>query len=201
MSTYAAPTAEPGCSATAGHVMVVLVIGPSGIGKSSALKFAEVAIQSCVFASLDDLARDRGRSLKIIGPDEGVNALRQKLGDDNQFLRVAIEAVTEFAGSIPDRHHVIDVGAGFLDADAVADWLRQHILIALVAPAEIVHARIKQARGDPRTLEQYKAQEFSTFRKALYRQAVYTINADCTSAEQLGGRFASLLLGVLNRPL
>jgi hypothetical protein len=180
---------------------MVLVIGPSGVGKSSSLKIAEAAVPGCVFTSLDDLARDRGRSLGLIGSDEGVNALRQKLRNDNQFLSVAIEAANEFASNAPGRHPVIDVGAGFMDASTVVDWFRQHTLIALLAPAEIVHARMRKARDDSRTLGQYKAQEFSTVRQGLYRQAIYTINADCASAEQLGCRLASLLLGIINRPL
>jgi shikimate kinase len=181
--------------------MVVLVIGPSGVGKSSALKVAEAAVSNCVFASLDRLARDRGRQQRTIGSEQGVNDLRRKLGDDNQFLNVGIEAVNELVRVVPHKHHVIDVGAGFMDASTVACWFRQHTLIALLAPPEVVYARIRQARGDGRTLEQYKDQEFSKARKALYQQAVYTINADCTSAEDLGSRLVSLLLGVANRPL
>ena len=41
--------------------MVVLVIVPSGIGKSSAVRFAKTIIPGCLFACLDGFARDRGR--------------------------------------------------------------------------------------------------------------------------------------------
>jgi shikimate kinase len=200
MSHQAAPEGEFG-SATGGLSVSVLVIGPSGVGKSAALRFAETSVSDCHFSSLDDLAQDRGRALKKIGSKEEVNDLRSKLNDDDEFLRLGVEAVDELVAGVLRRHHVIDIGAGFMDAAAIADWFRQHTLIALLASPEVTHARIKQARDDKRTLEQYKAQEFSPARKALYGQAVYTINAECKSPEELGCRLTSLLLGILNRPL
>jgi len=41
----------------------------------------------CRFASLDRLTRDLAQEQNLIGQSEGVNDLRQKLRDDEEFLR------------------------------------------------------------------------------------------------------------------
>jgi hypothetical protein len=73
--------------------MAVLVIGPSGVGKSSALGYAARSLGMCRFASLDHLARDQGREHGVIGGSSGVNALRHKLGNDDVFLQFGTNAM------------------------------------------------------------------------------------------------------------
>jgi shikimate kinase len=179
-------------------LMAVLVVGPSGVGKSSALHYAAQSLGKCRFASLDDLARDLGRERGLIGGSEGVITLRQQLGDDDQFLRLGIDAVERLERQ-DGGFLIVDVGAGFLDAPTVGAWLRHRTSVALLAPCEVVHRRIVQARADQRSLTEYAAQEYSERRRALYAHAIYTVNADCTLTE-LGVRFLKLLVGLVNQP-
>jgi shikimate kinase len=158
--------------------MPLLVIGPSGVGKSSALQFVARSVDECRFRCLDGLARDLGRERGLIGENEGVNALRQKLRDDDEFLRLGRDAI-ERLEPVDGGLLIVDVGAGFLDATSVSEWLRRQTSVALLAPCEVVHRRIVQSRADQRSLSEYADQEYSEQRRALYAQATYTINADC----------------------
>jgi hypothetical protein len=102
--------------------MALLVIGPSGVGKSSALDFAAQSLKECRFVCLDALARDLGRERGLIGGGEGVNALRQKLRDDDEFLRLGTCSVERLDPQ--DRGLlVVDVGAGFLDAPSASGFV------------------------------------------------------------------------------
>ena len=100
--------------------MAIVVIGPSGVGKSSALDYAARSLNECRFASLDRLTRDLGRERKLIGESEGINDLRQKLGDDEEFMRLGSYAVERLEGEC-GGHVVVDIGAGFLDASSAGD--------------------------------------------------------------------------------
>jgi shikimate kinase len=174
--------------------MALLVIGPSGVGKSSALGLAAQSLDECRFVFLDDLARDVGRERGLIHGTEGVNELRQTLQDDDMFLRLGSCAIERLEPLL-----VVDVGAGFLDAPSVAKWLREQSSVALLAPCEVVHRRIVRSRTDRRSLAEYATQEHSERRRALYALATYTVNADC-AADELGARFIKLLDGVANYP-
>src|SRR5258708_2014594 len=108
--------------------MSLLVIGPSGVGKSSALQFAARSLAESRFRCLDGLARDLGRERGVIGENEGVNALRQQLRDDDEFLRLGRDAV-ERLEPLDGGLLIVDVGAGFLDATSVSKWLREQVSV------------------------------------------------------------------------
>lgn len=135
----------------------------------------------------------------MIGESEGVNALRKKLLDDEEFLKLGLYAF-ERLESEDGGLLVLDIGAGFLDAPSASAWFRHHTLVALLAPAEVVHRRLIEARRDERSFVAYEAQEFSTRRCGLCSQAAYTVNADCPTADELGMRFLNLLIGLLSYP-
>lgn len=66
------------------------------------------------------------------------------------------------------RPCVLDVGAGFLDAPAAGEWLARHLVVALLAPAEVAFERVRLGRADERTLGQYRDAEYLPHRLALY---------------------------------
>lgn len=178
--------------------MALLVIGPSGVGKSTAIAFASRSLDECRFVQLDRITRDLGRERGLIGATEGINALRQRLRNDEAFLRIgqhAVEQLDHQDGGLL----VVDVGAGFLDASSVREWLRESTSVALLAPCEVVHGRIVRGRTDPRSLTEYAAQEYTEQRRSLYAQATYSVNADCPE-DELGSRFVRLLVGVASIP-
>jgi hypothetical protein len=54
--------------------MAVLVIGPSGVGKTTALGYAARLLSECRLESLDRLAAELGRERGLIAEGQGVNA-------------------------------------------------------------------------------------------------------------------------------
>jgi shikimate kinase len=175
---------------------LVLVFGPSGVGKSTAIKCARDLLQSVVFESLDQLARDLGRERGIIQQGQGVRDLLHILGADD-FLGMGIDSLNQLLTNNPEQAAVIDVGAGFLDASKVGNWLATHMSVVLFASPEVAYERIRTARGDGRTFQQYSSQEFASARRRLYNQAQFSINAECESPEQLCQRFVRLLTGLI----
>jgi shikimate kinase len=178
---------------------LILLLGPSGVGKSTAMNFGHGILHDVTFVSLDRLARDLGRQRGIVRQDQGVQDLLRTLGHADPFLELGIEAATKLVADAPERPAVIDIGAGFLDASRMSEWLSRHTSVALMAPPEVVYDRMRQRRpDDPRGFKDYVVQEFSDDRMRLYRLSTYSINANCEK-EELGWRFARLLVGFVTR--
>jgi hypothetical protein len=113
------------------------------------------------------------------------------------FRQPCRKDTAELVAEISGRTAVIDVGAGFLDAVRMSEWLSRHTSVALMAPVGVVYDRMRQRRpGDPRGFKDYADQEFSKDRMRLYRRATFSINADCET-EELGRRFVRLLVGLV----
>jgi shikimate kinase len=175
---------------------IVLLLGPSGIGKSTAMESAKRIVLKTAFVDLDQLAENRGRMQGLIGPGESAEKLLVSKGP-NAFLQFGIDAASEFTARAVEHAVVIDVGAGFLAADQIGAWLNQHASVAFMSPMPVAYERMKLRRpSDPRRFGDYVAQEFSAARKKLYESTTYQINADC-SAEELGQRLIRLLLGLV----
>jgi shikimate kinase len=178
----------------------ILIFGPSGVGKSTAIQYARQVLTGVVFLPLDHLARQRGLERELIGRDQGICELLDRVGAD-RLLELAIEATTSLWENRIQRPVVIDVGAGFLDAAAVGKWLSGHTTIVFFAEPALVYDRMRAARGDQRTLAQYRSREFAPRRRRLYRQARFRIDADCGTPRELGERLVQLLHELLDTPI
>jgi len=176
--------------------IIILLYGPSGVGKSSAIVLASTQMSAVRFESLDQLAQDFGRRRRLIGPDQGILDLSNTLANADRLLEVGKEAVAELVGKGSRQVVVLDIGAGFLDAMDMPNWLRSNTPVVMMAPPKVVHDRIVAARNDQRSFAQYRAQEFSEDRLRLYHLAHFTMNADCSTVSLLGDRLVNLLRGL-----
>lgn len=176
---------------------LVLLFGPSGIGKSTAIKFANERIQGVIFEPLDALTKQLGRELKFIREDQGIRELQRAINNPDKFLELGIQAVNRLVANNPSQTVVIDVGAGFLDGSRISDWIANNISVVLCASSQVAYERIQTNRNDTRTFDEYREQEFAAHRERLYFQAQYKIDATC-NAEQLGLRFIELLTGLIS---
>lgn len=160
------------------HCKFVLVYGPSGIGKTTAIRAVVMTeISQAVFASLDDVTADLGRRHGLIGHDQGAGDLLPKLRADG-FLGMGIKAAEELAERNRERFVVLDVGAGFLESKAAGSWLANQESIVFLASNEVAYARQRKRHpGETRTLEQYSRQEFSPHRLAFYNLAKHRVDA------------------------
>jgi shikimate kinase len=165
--------------------MVILVIGPSGVGKTDYGKHMQVMIPGCQFFDLD----------KLVGEKLGVpvSQLLPQIGDD-AFLDCCQEEVDALMQSRPESVVVVAVGAGALQSDRAVAWLLQHQgpTVAVVAAPDEVYKR-GGVRNLDRTLDQFTATEYSQPRQTLYEAAKYRCDVTGLSVEEARNRFMDLI--------
>jgi shikimate kinase len=166
--------------------MVILVIGPSGVGKSDYGEHAAKVVPDCRFFDLDALVSRRA----------GIPA-SQLLGQkgSDAFLRSCQQEVDDISHSCTQGIAVVAVGAGALESGSVGDWLSRHAgpTIAVVAPPDEVYRR-GGPRNIDRSLERFTQTEYSPRRKGLYyKSSTYQLDVAGLPLEEARIRFACLI--------
>lgn len=170
--------------------MVILVIGPSGVGKSTCVEYAAGKLPGCRAFDLD----------KLVGQRAGMPAYRLlgEVGADG-FLQSCQREVD----ALLSRAHVvslIDVGAGVLESHRAATWLSKHQgpTIAVVAPPDEVYRR-GGWRNQDRNLGQFTKTEYSDYRQSLYRAATYQCDVKGLPVEAARTRFTDMIRNLLTK--
>src|SRR5687768_909866 len=98
--------------------MIVLVVGPSGVGKSKSVEALATHLPGVRVEHLDLLAPRWARHFGILAENEGLQTLRERVQtqNDDPFLLAGLAAIGWLAVQHPGKHVVVDVGAGFLAA-------------------------------------------------------------------------------------
>jgi shikimate kinase len=179
--------------------MIVLIVGPSGIGKSQACKAAEkhFSDSNVVFADLDELVGVWGFNGSLIAKNEA-QLLREKTADDNLFLGLGLFLIGKLESEYPKRHLVVDVGAGFQAASAAKALHRIFHVIAITATPDVAHERIKTDRGDARSIEDYESDEYRSDRVAVYESANHTIETSMQDETATCEEFVNVLRSILD---
>jgi shikimate kinase len=172
--------------------MIVLLVGPSGVGKTSAYQAIEGRFAECVFRHLDGLASRWAMELNRI-EREDISLLRNYLADDELLLGIGLQAVGDLAGRNPGKPLIIDVGAGFQDAKSAAHLARLFTVVAIVGEPRVVYERAKCHRAESRTFEEYRDVEYSAHRISVYEQCRYSIDTTAYSLEQTADRLDATL--------
>jgi hypothetical protein len=177
---------------------LLLVYGPSGVGKTTAFRFADGRVGDVRLGSLDDMAAAFGRRKGLIGETQTALDLYLKLEADG-FLEIGIQAADELLDASAPSPVVLDVGAGFLDAREAGRWLSGHKCIVFKASPTVAYARLR-ARDplDPRTPRSYADQEFSRQRRECYALAHHAVDAG-REARAVGYSFVKLILELANQ--
>jgi shikimate kinase len=175
---------------------LILIFGPSGIGKTTAIKAARCQLTEMEFACLDKLTENLARERLMIGGSENIVNLRnQFLQQPDKFLELGKTAIDAELERSCKGHVVIDVGAGFLDAPGADAWLTCNNTVLFWAPVEIAYRRAQSKGNEGRCQSQYALQEYSSRRLKLYEQATVRINAEC-QAPELFCRLIDILIGL-----
>jgi len=170
--------------------MMVLVVGPSGVGKSELGQCAEHQIVGCQFYDLDNLVK------KSTGISTG--ELLPNIGND-AFLELCQEEVNALGCKCSDQLCVVAVGAGAPQSSDALEWLRCHSTVAVTASAEEVYKR-GGPRNKDRSFEQFKQTEYSEDRNRIYESAEHKLDVDGLSLQQAKERFVELIESILNQP-
>lgn len=169
--------------------MVVLVIGPSGVGKSDYGEYAKKMVPGCLFFDLDSLVRKR------VGMSVG--QLLPQIGND-AFLDCCQQEVDALLQSCPESVAVVAVGAGALQSYRAGAWLSRHPgpTIAVVAAPDEVYRRGGK-RNQNRTLYQFIATEYSQHRQSLYKTAKHQCCVTGLSLEEARNHFTDMIGSLL----
>jgi hypothetical protein len=175
---------------------IILIVGPSGVGKTSAYQSIEGKFSNCVAQHLDGLASDWAVELGWL-LDPNVDLLRNHINkgnnDDQLFLAFGLESIGMLASRHPEKHLIIDVGAGFQDARSAENLHRIHDVISITAEPSIAYSRICKRPNEKRSFKDYKAQEFSEHRIKVYKQAQYSIDTTSRSPQDTAVELANRL--------
>jgi shikimate kinase len=165
--------------------MVILVIGPSGVGKSDYGKHAAATIPGCQFFDLDSLVRGRAGM--------PASKLLPQIGND-AFLDRCRQEVDVLMQSCTAQVVVVAVGAGALQSGRAGAWLSQHQgpTIAVVASPDEVYRR-GGVRNQNRTLDEFSATEYSQHRRRLYEIARHQCCVTGLTAGEARNRFGDLI--------
>jgi shikimate kinase len=142
---------------------VSLLIGPSGVGKSSVIK--EIAIYKTVeIYKLDDLVKE-------FSEETSISKYFSRIGN-KAFFEKSIQTIEGLEKEFSGKQVLIDVGAGSIDWEGCTEIFIKHQLISLTGDKEILYDRVKtralkNGSKESRTLEQYTESEFMPHKKAL----------------------------------
>jgi adenylate kinase family enzyme len=167
---------------------IILIVGPSGVGKTSASQLIKERFPNCVARHLDGLSSEWAVELGWLA-ETSVSRLRSHIKDDQLFIAFGLESIGMLACRHPDMHLLIDVGAGFQDARSAENLHRIHDVVTITADPQIVYQRIRNRPSEQRCLEDYYAKEFSKHRRKVYSQTQYSID---TSSLTLQGTVVEL---------
>ncbi len=172
--------------------MIVLIVGPSGVGKTTSYLAAQSQFPDVIFDNLDGLAARWAMQQGVIDR-ESVSLLNRIVNNAELFLSIGLLSIGKLQGESPGKHIVIDVGAGFQVARNAANLHRIFRIITITAEVEVAYRRILQARSDSRTLDDYRRDEFSSRRNDVYRSAHHTIDSSRQSQEQTANKLIDIL--------
>lgn len=141
--------------------MLLVLIGPSRVGKSTLGRYATDVLPRCLFYDLDALIAEE--------TSERVSVLLPRIGNQ-AFLVHCRQALATLEQTVAASSSLclVAVGTGCLQAtDEATGWLGEHATIAITAPPAEVSTRDHVKGRD------LVSTEYSAARQALYQRATY----------------------------
>ncbi len=169
--------------------LIIPVIGPSGVGKSTLIGLVSSQFPSCSFHDLDRESGTYAFKARMI-PRDNVHLLVEptwrRLFDVGQLAIRQIEAGTT-------KHLVIDIGAGFMQDDRAVLFAANHPAICIYSTPEVAYDRCRARSPSRRTLEGYKRDEFSPRHIKIHATCKRTIDISGLSIEHSAELFSESL--------
>lgn len=144
---------------------LAIIIGPSGVGKTTLAKGIEEKCKNWKCLDLDDLA--------VASQEEHAkaSALFSKIGAD-KFLKICFKELKKTIKGNPGDYIAV-VGAGCLESSCAICELNKYKknIVLITACEKEAYDRILKRTGETRSIGQYRASEFSDKRKKIYALA------------------------------
>jgi shikimate kinase len=153
--------------------MLILLIGPSGVGKTKLGEYAGKTL-NFKFYNLDEYIKP-----KINCWDNG---WQEKYFD---YSRQEVEKIK----SENNDYSIVDVGAGTIDSKRSRDWLKNFKTISITAPSKEVFERNKYWRD----FTGFKEREYSSYRRRIYDSASFKFQVDGLNLEKAKQKFSEFL--------
>ena len=176
----------------------ILLLGPSGIGKTTVSKYAMKNTKHVRFVVLDNIVHKSARESGLIDKKENLNALINALDRDrNRLFEYGMQSLNDYMEEHQDSPVVVDVGTGFLDGNQSLEWVVNKPSLSIVAEAPTAFDRFRRARKLDISYEQYSTTQYSKKRLACYNSASIVIRSDLLDQKTLCERTLYSLLALL----
>lgn len=166
--------------------MLILLVGPSGVGKTTEGRAVCERIPDCEFHDIDDLiGKSQNRQASQLLPEVGAD----------RFAEISLDVVEAVSKDCADKIGLAAVGAGTLESRSTIEWLRNYVTVAITAPAEEVYRRDRLRFQ--RTLKKFTKVEYSDYRMSIYNSATYQHPVSGLSLEQASEELFRLLTEII----
>lgn len=164
-----------------------LIIGPSGVGKSSALQLIESEGDIIKF-TLDNI-------IKKHNDEPSCSKYFDKIGNE-MFFKKSIESIDRLKQENPDKIILIDVGAGSFDWEGCADIFLKYQVISLIGDKDVLYKRILNRPNEKRNLKQYIESEFKPHKVMLYEKAMFRIDTTKLDSKRVSDEVKKIIVNV-----
>ena len=157
-----------------------LLIGPTGIGKSTALKKL-LKDNSIEIYDLDCLVKEN------VGA-QSLSKYLKDFGDENFFNKSkdVIESIER------EKNVLIAVGAGSINYVDGHQWYKDQNTIVLTGNPDIIYFRCDRQNFHP-TVELYKEREFSSVRQKLYNNSKFIIDVTNLTPDEVAEKISEII--------
>jgi shikimate kinase len=168
---------------------ILLLVGPSGVGKSSSIREIPFC-DALLIHKLDDM-------LKEYNEEPSISKYFDRIGN-KAFFEKSIEAIERLSKESHAKQILIDVGAGSIDWEGCTDIYLNYRIVSLTGDKEILYNRIKtraleNGSTENRTLEQYVKSEFMPHKMTLYEKATFNIDTTKLSKGDIAKKIIEIL--------
>ena len=159
-----------------------LLLGPSGVGKSSASKIIKLKNNSIIVYDLDEVIKEH----------EHVNSISNyftEIGNE-EFFNKSKDIIENYKS---DSTILFVIGAGSIDYSLGHKWYRDQNTISITGDPSIIFERGNRNCFHS-SLEDYIRIEFSSERVELYNNAKYIIDVSNMSEQQVANEIMSVII-------